>query len=118
MIKCMNSECDNYKHELEEDLEICPSCGKIPTKFETGGSDKLRKLAPAAAIASIIALFMEFFILFYFDVDFYIVFFLGAAAIMTCIIIAAMSRVIASLITTILAAATFIGLFVSFGVFG
>ena len=113
MIKCMNPECGNYKHELDEHIEICPACGKETHKVEIKGGG-LRRAAPAISLVSIGGIILTFF-LFNFRVGFYIPFFLGTAIIVGCIILAVMSRVIGAIITTVLAAAAFIGIFAFYG---
>lgn len=114
MVKCFNSECVNYRQELEENLEVCPACGKATEKIQTA-LDGRRRLAPVVSIASIVAILATFF-LFNF-VDFYVGFFIGAVTIIACIVIAFMSRMKGAIITTLLAAAGFIGIFAYYGVF-
>ena len=115
MVKCINMECDNYKQELEEHIHICPICGKETERKQTELDGK-RKLGPIVSIGSIAAILFTFFL---FDfIDFYIAFFMGVGIIVACIVAAFISKVKGSIITTIVAAAGFIGIFAYYGLFG
>ena len=50
-VKCMNENCNNYKQELNEGVEICSLCNTPVTKFET---KEKSKLGLAAIIAGLV----------------------------------------------------------------
>lgn len=58
MIKCMNSDCINYKLTLEDNIEECPACGKPTTK--TGANVK-NNLALGAMGMGAVALIIYWF---------------------------------------------------------
>jgi len=101
--------------ELEENLDVCPACGLETARIDSD-KDKVRKLAPIISVISIISIIVTFLL---FDfINFYVAFFLGAAAILTCIILAFVTKVKGAIVTTILAAAGFVGIFAYYGLFG
>ena len=116
MVICKNEKCSNFKMELEETLEVCPACGLETARIDSD-KDKMRKLAPVISVVSIISIIATFAL---FNVlnNFYVPFFLGAAAIVTCIILAFITKVKGAVVTTILAAAGFVGIFAYYGLFG
>ena len=112
MIKCMNPECANYKQELDDNIDVCPACGKATQNIEVKGGG-LRRAAPGISIASIGAIILTFFMFTF--LNFWFPFTFGVIAILTCIVLAVMSRVIGAIITTILSAVAFIGIFAYYG---
>ena len=114
MIICKNEKCANFKQELEDVLEICPACGLETARIDSD-KDNMKKLAPIVSVVSIIAI-LATFLLFDF-INFYVAFFLGAAIIAACIVLAFITKVKGAIVTTILAAAGFIGIFAYYGLF-
>lgn len=103
MIKCANPECDNYKQELENNIEVCPSCGKPVEKIESS-FDLRRKLGVIVSLVSVIFLIVWIPIPFIF----YIRIFVMAA----CIVVAIYTRRVSAIITTVLSGALLVILFV------
>ena len=58
MIKCMNSDCINYKLALEDNMELCPACSQPTTKV---GKTVNNQLAIAAAITGVVGLILYWF---------------------------------------------------------
>ena len=116
MIICKNEKCANFKQELDETLDVCPACGLETARIDSD-KDAKRKLAPIISLGSIAAIILTFLL---FDVipNFYVSFFLGAAIIAGCIVLAFITKVKGAIVTTILAAAGFIGIFAYYGLFG
>ena len=114
MVICKNEKCANFKQELDENLEVCPACGLETAKIDSDKDNK-RKFAPMISIISIVAI-LATFLLFDF-INFYVAFFLGAATIAACIVLAFITKVKGAIVTTILAAAGFIGIFAYYGLF-
>ena len=111
MIKCMNRECNNYKQELDDELEICPACHEPTVKIENTYT-KRRKMTPILSIASIagIIISMMYFI-------YPLSFILGIGTIVGCIIISIIIRMKAAIFTSILAAGIMFGFLFYFGMF-
>ena len=115
MIICKNEKCSNYKLELDDGTDICPVCGLETAKIDSD-RDGMKKLAPIISVVSIVSIIATFLL---FDfVNFYVAFFLGAAVIIACIVFAFISKVKGAIVTTILAAAGFFGIFAYYGLFG
>ncbi|MCL2095591.1 MAG: hypothetical protein FWH10_01660 [Oscillospiraceae bacterium] len=115
MTKCVNPNCGNYKQELDDGLEICPACNQ-PTETITTSGDSMRKLAPVAAIGSVLSILLTFF-LFDWVPNFYVSFGIGVVLIAGCIVFAFITKVRGAIITTIASALGFIGIFFYYGVF-
>ena len=115
MVICKNEKCANFKMELDEHLDVCPACG-LETAIIDSDKDKTRKMAPVISVVSIVAIIATFFL---FDfINFYVAFFTGAAVIAACIVLAFITKVKGAIVTTILAAAGFFGIFAYYGLFG
>ena len=115
MIICKNEKCANFKQELEDSIEVCPACGLETAKIDSD-KDAKRKLGPIAAIVSILSILLTFF-MFDFVPNFYVSFFIGVALIGGCIAVAFISKLKGAIITTILAALGFFGIFAYYGIF-
>ena len=111
MIKCMNRECNNYKCELDDNLEICPACHEPTTKIENSYT-KRRNLTPIIGIASIagIIISMMYFI-------YPLSFILGIGTIVGCIVFSIVIRMRAAIITSLISAAVMFGFLWYFGMF-
>ena len=109
MIKCVNKECDNYNHELEESVEVCPLC-KNPTEnvvTKTDGRKRLGAIITIASFASLIAAMLPSMIMFY----------VGIGCMLACIVVAIIVRQKMAIIASIIAAAAMFGLLLYFGYF-
>ena len=115
MIMCKNEKCDNFKQELDDHVEICPACGEKTEKLEIK-NEGIKKLAPIIAIVSIFSIMLTFF-LFDWIPNFYVSFSIGALLIIGCIVLAFISKSVGAIVTTLLAAAGFIGVFFYYGIF-
>ena len=58
MVKCMNSDCINYKLALEEGIDNCPACGKPTTKTTVKVNNQL---AMAAIIMGVVGVIFYWF---------------------------------------------------------
>lgn len=54
MVKCINTQCQNYEKELEEKTESCPVCG---TQTEKSASDINANFKIASILAAIVSVF-------------------------------------------------------------
>jgi len=109
MIVCPNKECDNYKHELEEHVEVCPACGGPTENVETEHDNK-RKLAPIVCIASFASLIVAML-----PSD--IAFFAGMILMVACIVFACIIRQKMAIIFSVICAAAMFLLLLYFGYF-
>ena len=103
MIKCVNPQCDNFKHELESHIEVCPICGK-PTEDIKTNMDKRKPLGIGISLAAVAALFITFFPT-YSIAPFYI----GMITVGACVIASFIIRMPAAIITSLLCAAGIVG---------
>ena len=109
MIKCVNSECENAKYELEDNIEICPLCGKPTEKIETS-LDYRRPLGAVISIISIAAVFLAL------AIPFAIIFYLGIFVVLACIVTSIIIRMKAAIIVSVLSIASVIGVLIYYGV--
>ena len=115
MVKCMNPECNNYKQELDDHIEVCPICGKETEKSETH-LDGMKKAGPVVSIISIGAILLTLFLLQNFN--FVAALTIGGIIMAACIVVAFMTKMKSAIITTILAVAGLVGILASYGLFG
>lgn len=108
MIKCMNSECVNYKQELVEGIDICPLCNKPTENIETS----LDKRRPAAAIISIASIGSVLFAFLPFMWAFYI----GMGLLALCVIASFVIRMVPAIVTSILCVIAMVGIFFYYGI--
>ena len=50
MITCTNQQCENYKKELDDNVELCPSCGMKTEKIKSKTNKNLSAIAILAAV--------------------------------------------------------------------
>ena len=111
MIKCMNKECNNYKQELDDNLEICPACHEPTVKIENSHT-KRKRLTPILSIASVAGIIISMMPFLY-----PISFFLGIGVIAACIIISIIIRMKGAIIASMLSAVVMFGFLFYFGMF-
>jgi len=109
MIKCVNQECENSKYELEEEIEVCPLCGKPTEKIETS-LDVRRPLGAALSIAAILGIVVSML-----PFGGWIPFYLGCFTIVACIVTSIIIRMKVAIIISILSAAAMVGVLFYYG---
>jgi len=103
----MNRECDNYDHELENNIEICPTCNQPVENIETS-LDKRRPIGIAVSLISIFAILFSM-------LPSWFAFIGGIVIIIGCIITAFIIRMKAAIICSILSAAAMVGILFYYG---
>ena len=103
MIKCVNPQCDNFKHELEDNIEVCPLCGK-PTENIKTSMDKRRPLGIGISLAAVAAFFIVFFPSYGMAP-----FFIGIVTAGICVVASIIIRMPAAIITSLLCVAGIVG---------
>ena len=104
-VKCMNENCNNYKQELNEGVEVCSLCNTPVTKFETKEKGKLGLISIIAAILGPILVVWGFTM---------VMFYLGAVAAVGSVVMSIISKSKTSIIISILSLLTSGSLFVYF----
>jgi len=107
MIKCANPECDNYKQELEGEIEACPMCGKEVEKIVTS-LDYRRPAGIAFSIISVIGLLLSFF-------HSIVAFYAGIGIIAICIIGSIIIRMKSAVAVSALSAGILVGMMFYYG---
>jgi len=109
MIKCNNPECENSKYELEDDIEVCPLCGKKTEKIETT-LDVRRPFAAAVSLISIAGIIIAML-----PMGGWIPFYLGCFLIVASIVTAFIIRMKVAIIISMLAACAMVGVLFYYG---
>ena len=107
MIKCANPECNNYKQELEGDVEVCPMCGKEVEKIQTS-LDYRRPAGIAISLISLAGLLLSFF-------QSMVAFYVGVGVMVLCIVGGIIVRMKAPIIVSILSVSALAGLMFYYG---
>jgi hypothetical protein len=100
----MNTECNNYKQELNEGTTICSLCNELTELFETKVNSKLKLTAIVAGITSIV-LFMWAW-----GIPFWASFAIAPAS----VVVGFISKSKAAIITTNLSLVAMVGLIIHF----
>jgi len=109
MIKCMNSECVNYKQEMVEGTDVCPLCNK-PTENIVTSLDKRRPAAAVISIASVGSVLFTF-------LPYMWALYVGLGLLAACVIASFIIRMVPAIVTSLLCALAMVGMFFWFGVF-
>jgi len=106
MIKCMNSECTNYKQEMVEGTDVCPLCNK-PTENIVTSLDKRRPAAAVISIASVGAVLLSFLPY---------MFFVGLGILAVCVVASFVIRMVPAIVTSLLCVLAIVGIFFYYGI--
>jgi len=108
MIKCMNSECTNYKQEMVEGTDVCPLCNK-PTENIVTSLDKRRPAAAVISIASVGAVLFSF-------LPFMWAFYVGLGILAVCVVASFVIRMVPAIVTSLLCVLAIVGIFFYYGI--